>query len=173
MAFHDAVAAVEGEELLLIGAAACVFLPVPMEGATGNGVEAGVLWHTHGEVQRNDAIAATWRCIDPLVIAWCRIGLSVPDKAVATFVVIEFIGDLVVHDKVKVDDAVAAADSREIELSVVGARLVVNEAETIAVIHARLTLPAAAVADGDVEAGAGGYVKHQRILAFRMYWVVL
>ena len=173
MAFHDAVAAVVGGELLLIGSALGVFYSVPLESTTGNGVEAGVLWHTHGEVQRNDAIAATWRCIDPLVIAWCRIGLSVPDKAVATFVVIEFIGDLVVHDKVKVDDAVAAADSREIELSVVGARLVVNETETMFIIHTRLSMPTAAVIEGNVVVGIGGDVNQHRVLAFAVYRIVL
>ena len=159
MAFHDAVAAVVGGELLLIGAALGVFHSVPLESTAGNGVEAGVLWHTHGEVQRNDAIAATWRCIDPLVIAWCRIGLSVPDKAVATFVVIEFIGDLVGNGEMQVEDTVTTVDGLQLQGSVVSAGMVVFEAEAMTVIDARLSLPATAVVDGNVIGGTRRDVK--------------
>ena len=76
--------------------------------------------------------------------------MSIPYVTATAFMMVEFIGDLVGNGEMQVEDAVAAFNGLKAELTVVGARLVINEAEAMGVIHARLALPTATVVDGDV-----------------------
>ena len=161
MAVHKAVAAIDGEEVLLVVAALAVFLSVPVEGAAGNGVETGLLRLSHGEVQGHHAVAASDGDERLLVDAWGGIRLSVPYEAAAAFVMLEFDIDLVVDHEMQVDDAVAAIHTLQVELPVINAGVVVLEAEAVAVVDAWRALPAAAVVDGDVIGGTCRDVKEQ------------
>ena len=122
----------------------------------------------HGD----DAVAAAQGGVGVFVITWGIIDPSVPNIAIATFVVAEFVSNLFVYYKVQVEDAVATAGGLQAELPVVHTRVVIHKTESIAIVHARLTLPATAVVDGDVVVGVGCDVNQQRVLTFAVYGVV-
>ena len=44
-------------------------MPIPMKHTTGDGVETGVLRQSHGEMHRDDAVAATIRNIIAFIVA--------------------------------------------------------------------------------------------------------
>ena len=99
--------------------------------------------------------------------------MSVPNITVAAFVMVKLVGDLVGYGEMQVEDAVAAFNGLKAELTVVGARLVINEAEAMSVIHAWLALPTAAVVDGDVIVLMRGDINQHRVLAFVVNRIVL
>ena len=85
-----------------------------IEGTAGDGVELGVLWSPHGEVQGNDAVATPWCDVEVVVIAGSVVDTTVPCVAAAAGMVAEFVCDLFVNDKVQVEDAVAAVDGGQV-----------------------------------------------------------
>ena len=87
--------------------------------------------------------------------------MSVPNIIVATFMMVEFVCDLVGHSEVQVDNTVAAIDANLWQGHVIGTGMVVLETEAVCVVNARLTLPASAVVDGDVIGRTRGDVKEQ------------
>ena len=94
--------------------------------------------------------------------------MTVPDVTVATFMMAEFVGDLVGYGEVQVDDAVAAIDAYLWQGHIIGAGMVVLKTEAVCVVDARLTLPAAAVVNGDVIGRTRGDVKEQRVKTCRI-----
>ena len=98
--------------------------------------------------------------------------MSVPDVTIAAFVMVEFVGDLVGYGEMQVEDAVAAIDGLQLQSPVEGARMVVHKAEAMGVVNARLTLPAAAVVDGDVIGRSRRDVNEQLVFALRVCGVV-
>ena len=123
----------------------------------------------HGD----DAVAAAQGGVGVFVITWEIVYSPIPNIAVATFVVAEFVSNLFVYHKVQVEDAVATAGGLQAELPVIHTRVVIHKTESIAIVNARLTLPATAVVDGDVVVGMCGDVHQYRVLAFVVYGVVL
>ena len=86
--------------------------------------------------------------------------------------VIDLSGDTVGHDEMQENNAVATINGLQFKLPVVFSRGVVFEAESVAVVDARLALPATAVVEGDVIAWPCREVKQQAILTFRVVGVV-
>ena len=99
--------------------------------------------------------------------------MSIPNVTIAAFVMIELISDLIGYGEMQVEDAIAAVDGLETELTVVGTGLVVHKTEAMVIIHTWLTLPTATVIDRDVVVLMRGDVNQQRVLAFVVNRIVL
>ena len=131
---------------------------MPLEAADSRlclGASSGIV---DSEVHCYDTIAAARGSVNIFVIASGGINSSIPNVAFTAFVVTEFMCDLIVNSEMQGKNAVAAFDGLKTQLTVIDTRMVIDEAESMGVIYARLALPATAVVDGDVIVFMGGDV---------------